>query len=771
MTSKIIAALLRRRRILDPVLRIFRALIADLQDFRRSDHVVLALIKNDEDLQPAIDETPHSLISSCQITDIFSDLYDTNASTAWFDKDQYIKDYPDVAQSGTSPEAHFLRFGQYEARPFKWRQSSLPEKADRFQTLLQNHGNRVSPTAKMKAARDWWERTSLALSALDAANDGWIGDRKMTERERLPGERERHVSATLEALRDANSVGNRLLVDMYYPREEEKVVDVVSDLFMLAHTVEPEIMSVVQAVERQGISIITPCSTHLELFSECAASVALAIQRALQNWPDMPIEWIIVNDGSGDEDVLLGSIPPEIAGRCSIFSTIGVGPSRATNQAMERAAFGWFLFLDSHDALMPRSIIAIEHYARHSRCRYLISAMIDIDERGRILRYQQHVGPASQLPGTGVSVSHLKAIHRTAFDLHGRFDPEFDTCQDYEFLLRVLPTEAVCLMPDHLYCHRWHDKDWIVRQRAIQEGLALAARKRYVAAGQLRLEPRLQQNLGRVCIVLLTQDLQVSRLIEAAVSALTPDPSGISLSLVVQGTEAEYRFVKQAVLALELAAPVTLSNVKPDSGGHGVVVNRGFENAFLLQEATAASLVREGDVLLPLHRQWALRLSPLTARAIVGRRLRRGADGTLSEGRRLVPLLQITSVPSIDLAATIISREAYRRVVDRFGLFYPDDMEYYAEWMTILRLIHVGTQFEFISEFVVTKPDLPPIQQPFSEQERSCKRRIQAFAQTILRDQPLLFEESVGKFSQALARELDRSEVDTILQTFHAFVS
>ncbi len=769
MTSNAITTLLRLR-ISDPVIRLLCALFSDLRNVGRRDHVDVSIIKNDEDSEPVIDDTPYVLASASQVTDIFLDPYSTSASPAWFDGDQYLKDYPDVAQSGTPPEVHFLRFGQYETRPFEWRRPSLPAKPDRFQTLLHNHGNRISATERMKAVTGWWEKTSLALSALDAANDGWIGDRKMTEGERLPGGRERHASSTSEALHDAEVAGNRLLVDMYYPREEEKVVDVVSDLLMMTRTVKPEITLVAQAPERQGISIITPYSAHLEFFPECAASVALAIQRALQNWPDMPIEWVIADDDSSShEDMLLASIPPEIRERCSIFATKGVGPSRATNQAMERAAFGWFVFLDSCDALMPQAIIAIAHYAGHSLCRYLISAVIDIDEYGRILRYRQHIGPASQIPVSGVSASHLKVIHRSAFDLHGQFDPEFDFCQDYEFLLRVLPAEVICLMPDHLYCHRWHDKDRIVRQRAIKAGLALAARKRYVAAGQLRIKPRLQQELGRIGIVLLTQDLQTSRLVGSTVSAFTPDPFGISMSLVVQGTEAECRFVKQAILGLELVAPVSFSNVKPGPGGRSRAVNLGFENAFH-QEATAASLILEGDVLLPLHRQWALRLSPLTARAIVGRRLRRAADGTLSEGTRLVPVLQITSVPSIDLAATIISREAYRRVVDRFSIFYPDDMEYYADWMTILRLIHVGTEFEFISDFVVSVLDLSPDQQPCSEQEISCRRRVQAFARTTLRDQPLVFEESVGKFSQALARELDRSEVGAILQTLHALV-
>jgi glycosyltransferase involved in cell wall biosynthesis len=221
----------------------------------------------------------------------------------------------------------------------------------------------------------------------------------------------------------------------------------------------------------------------LEYLRQCARSLA-DIHRVGQDKRHQ--EWIVVNgDPLVSNEAILDVIPSSLSRYTALSrDNQDSGLSGRLNKAILASQGEWILFVDADDLVMPDTIAVLEHYIRRfPKCRYISSAMIDVDENNQILRHRLHLNPPTRLFSAGMIAGHLKAVRRDLFGDVGLLDPAFDLAQDYEFALRVAAFEPLLLIPDYLYCYRWHKNTQSVSRRERQS----AARDRARESAVVRL--------------------------------------------------------------------------------------------------------------------------------------------------------------------------------------------------------------------------------------------------------------------------------------------
>jgi glycosyltransferase involved in cell wall biosynthesis len=261
-----------------------------------------------------------------------------------------------------------------------------------------------------------------------------------------------------------------------------------------------------------SFSFVTPFfGGSLDHLRQCARSIA-----------DLPNiwkkgsrggEWIVVNGSLlVSNDAILDAIPNSLSPHTVLLrDSKDSGLTGRLNQAILASRGNWILFVDADDFIMPNTIAVLKHYIQHfPRCRYISSGMIDVDEYNQILRYRLHLTPPTMIFSAGMIAGHLKAVRRDLIEDVGLLDPAFDLAQDYEFALRVAAVEPLLLIPDYLYCYRWHKNTQTVSRRDRQDAardcarestvLRLAAKRILpswpwtIVVGSLRLARCLQRN-------------------------------------------------------------------------------------------------------------------------------------------------------------------------------------------------------------------------------------------------------------------------------------
>lgn len=216
-------------------------------------------------------------------------------------------------------------------------------------------------------------------------------------------------------------------------------------------------------------SIVTPFFKHYDFFLDCAYSVSRAI--LAQN--EFLVEWIIVNDDPQyDKQELLKAIPLHIR---SMVHLISDGNHRGNvsvrlNEAIMVAKNEWIVFLDCDDMLEPQTFLVLNnHIDKHPDHRYISSNMLDVDERGSILRYRERSCDFEKLITRGMIAGHLKVIRRDIFEEYGLLDKSFNKVQDYDMALRIAFNEPLLFIPEYLYRCRWHRKTQSVTEDKLQQ--------------------------------------------------------------------------------------------------------------------------------------------------------------------------------------------------------------------------------------------------------------------------------------------------------------
>jgi len=203
---------------------------------------------------------------------------------------------------------------------------------------------------------------------------------------------------------------------------------------------------------RPLISVLTPVhDPPVQMLEEAVRSVRA---QTFTDW-----ELCLIDDGSTRPEVL-AALERHAASDSRIHlerrETAG-GISTATNTALELASGDYVALLDHDDALVPDALQRVaEQIARQPDVDMIYSDEDVVDDDGAI---EHH-------PKPGWSPEHMSALMYTchlgvyrralALDLGG-FRSQFDGCQDYDFVLRLMEhTDRITHIPRILYHWRAH---------------------------------------------------------------------------------------------------------------------------------------------------------------------------------------------------------------------------------------------------------------------------------------------------------------------------
>lgn len=199
--------------------------------------------------------------------------------------------------------------------------------------------------------------------------------------------------------------------------------------------------------ERPLISLVMPTyETPVRYLREAIESVRR------QHYPEW--ELCIADDGSSDPRV--GRLLRRYAGsdpRIKVdIAAENKGISAATNRGLEMSSGELVGFIDHDDALTPDALHKVAAAFARSGADVVYTDQDKITPRGR--RQDPFFKPDwSPVYALGAMyIGHLLVLRRTLAEQAGGFDSDFDTIQDFEFMLRVSEhTDRIHHLPEILY--------------------------------------------------------------------------------------------------------------------------------------------------------------------------------------------------------------------------------------------------------------------------------------------------------------------------------
>ena len=174
------------------------------------------------------------------------------------------------------------------------------------------------------------------------------------------------------------------------------------------------------------VSIVVPCYKG-------ESYLAQALESCLnQTWPDLEI--IVVDDASPDR---CAEIADEFARRDPRVRVIrrpqNGGVSRAFNTGFDAAKGEYLTRLAQDDVFMPQAVaIMAAHLAAHPETGLVYCDELRIDEQGGVIGERKKPGPETALT-EGNKVGMCVMWRRSVWERTGKFNPEFDTAEDYDY--------------------------------------------------------------------------------------------------------------------------------------------------------------------------------------------------------------------------------------------------------------------------------------------------------------------------------------------------
>ncbi|HTX11515.1 MAG TPA: glycosyltransferase [Solirubrobacteraceae bacterium] len=213
--------------------------------------------------------------------------------------------------------------------------------------------------------------------------------------------------------------------------------------------------SIVAAARRSVtplISVLTPVhDPPLQMLEEAIASIRE------QTFPDW--ELCLVDDGSSDAEVIAvlerhASSDPRI--RYKRRETAG-GISAATNTALELATGEYVALMDHDDMLTPDALRQVADRLTAAPDLDMVYSDEDVIGEGGFVEPHPKPGWSPEHMSALMYTCHLGVYRRSlAVDLGG-FRSQFDGCQDYDFVLRLMErTDRIAHIPRVLYHWRAH---------------------------------------------------------------------------------------------------------------------------------------------------------------------------------------------------------------------------------------------------------------------------------------------------------------------------
>jgi GT2 family glycosyltransferase len=618
----------------------------------------------------------------------------------------------------------------------------------------------------------WFDRRRATVLA-SLSNGAWRGAEPIAPSDRFYGA----LSAARVEVEPAFEAGSQIITEKYYAPSAYADPDLtVSNLVVELRARlrrAPTARAPSPALLEGGVSVITPYFRHRRFFPECAASVALMFE-ITRSVSETALEWVVINDDpSMTAADLLSMVPAALRNRTRIIDGGGMGTTRATNAGIEAARHGWLLFLDCDDMILPDAVVVMDHYARTQGGRYFSSALIDIDEDGRVIRYRPHLKPPGRAPAAGMIAGHLKAVHRSAFTDLGELNPLFDSCQDYDFLLRVLEAEDVILVPEYLYQYRWHDQTQSVSKVFEQERRVLEIKKVFVEGRQASVRdcpsgPAHTAGRIRIGAVIRSTGERTLSLLEAIASCRTlSDAIVIRPIVVVHGDDARVDFVRD-LLARHGHGPETLDLLQAGEPDRlrGYPLNVGAEHALTVAGCHAFGILDDDDVYLPGMELMAFLAADDRPLVLAGRTLCRGLDGDVEELYPLLPSAVLLKQNFLPTNGVLFNAAAAGAVKERFGSMFPEDMHYLEDWVFLIRAIAADVPYRFFDRFVGefrmgSDGNTGLRRRPFEFEK--CTVKAHTLARQVARDMGARLEPHVVNLPQKLAGRMSADEVELAL--------
>jgi glycosyltransferase involved in cell wall biosynthesis len=180
----------------------------------------------------------------------------------------------------------------------------------------------------------------------------------------------------------------------------------------------------------QTVSIVIPCYKGERYLAEALESCLR------QDYPRLEI--IVVDDASPDR---CAEIAEAFARRDPRVRVIrrpqNGGVSRAFNTGFEAATGEFLTRLAQDDVFAPTAVAVMAgHLAGHPQVGLVYCDERRVDEEGRVINLKQKPAPAAALTdGNGVGMCVM--WRRAVWERTGRFNPDFDAAEDYEYWVRV----------------------------------------------------------------------------------------------------------------------------------------------------------------------------------------------------------------------------------------------------------------------------------------------------------------------------------------------
>lgn len=489
-------------------------------------------------------------------------------STSFFDATWYLAQNSDVKAAGTDPIRHFVRWGAAEGRNpradfdvyefLEQRKKTRRPRRNLFVEYLKWHNGRnrlssINTEEKVVPVVSIAAHCHEANGARFETAAAWYGSERLVDEQLYEGGDHAKVDVAAHD-RQTQAIVDRFLVGLDHENASSGM-NAYAPLVSIREALRNVIASPSVSLSATTIkySIITPFFSHFDFFRKAAESVERLIQATSEDGKIQRIEWIILNDDPKfDAATLRDVIPSSILPSTLIISDgLNKGISARQNQGIKAASNEWLLFLDCDDLIASNCISVLDHYiANFSRCRFISSAIIDIDEKDIEIRKRIRSYGAEGLFEKGMNAGHLAAIRRDLFDDVGQFDQRFSGCQDYDFALRVAIREPILLIPEHLYSYRWHTQSQSVGQFKKQAEIAERVKRDFLqkfirhdwSRCKVRNEIKPQKSRG-VCLI-RTQGRRLE-LLDETVNSVLQQTLEVTPCIVVHGTKSAFEVVKQ----------------------------------------------------------------------------------------------------------------------------------------------------------------------------------------------------------------------------------
>lgn len=454
-----------------------------------------------------------------------------------------------------------------------------------------------------------------------------------------------------------------------------------------------------------SFTIVTPFFRHRAYLDACAASVDALRQRS----EGLALEWLLISDDPDYQDADLERAVPEALRPITRILSGGrrLGIVRRLNQGIAEARHEWILFLDCDDLIHSDALGVLRRWIeRFPRCRYISSAMVDIDEKDAVLRYRRRTSGPAHLLAEGMTAGHLKAIRRDAFEHHGFLDEGFAGCQDYEFALRLAFEEPILYVPEYLYSYRWHQSSQSVAEGARQTTTADAVVRHYALrylrhpnGGGVRPEKSHFAPLPRrAAAIVRTQGTRPDFLLEA-LESLRLQTFPVRAIVVVHGDETAANRVRATVARSGGEVEVLHA---PDTGRRrGHPVNVGLRHLYRTGTDLAfVFFLDDDDIVYPLFAERMREALIETGADLVHAASNRRVPGKAAE-RGYVPLpapcLLVDNFIPINAYAVRFSTAREQE------LTFDESLEVLEDWSFLVRALGEGLRFspvdETLSEF------------------------------------------------------------------------